>query len=322
MKAWLTRGGALWTLALCLSFLALSARADVVDVDSSTTPLEISVPAASAPPNGAPAEPLVVTEPSEASAGEVWPEAEFDPLFDEDFEEFAGPEISDPLERGNRAVFRFNQQVDRFLWSPIITGYRFVLPARARESVRLLVRNLNSPVYLMNHLLQLRPVAAAETLSAFVVNSSFGLGGLLDAGAWVGLEPEPADFGQTLALVGVGSGPYVVIPVIGPSTMRDGFGWVVDRAFHPLTYLIGIFPQLLIEGGVGVARREEVGPKLEALEESALDYYAVIRSAYAQSRENSIDKRRAERGGGDEVETAVVAETASPEPAPVTATAQ
>jgi phospholipid-binding lipoprotein MlaA len=219
-------------------------------------------------------------------------EQEPDPLFDEEFEGFAGPEVYDPLESGNRLVFSFNRQIDRFFWDPVTRSYNFVVPAPARRSMVRAFGNLNTPIYLVNSLLQMRFRDAAETLGAFVVNTTVGVGGLLDAGRSVGLDPQPADFGQTLALAGVGNGPYLMIPVLGPTTLRDGVGGVVDRFFHPLTYLIGIAPQLMWGGGVGVARRAEADTKLKALEESSLDYYSVLRSAYVQTREHSIEALR------------------------------
>jgi phospholipid-binding lipoprotein MlaA len=219
-------------------------------------------------------------------------EPEPDPLFDEDLEEFAGPEVYDPFERGNRLVFRFNRQVDRFFWDPVTRGYRFVVPAPARRSVVRAFINLNTPIYLVNNLLQVRFRDAAETLGAFIVNTTVGVGGLLDAGQWLGLAPQPADFGQTLALAGMGNGPYLVVPILGPSTLRDGVGGVVDRFFHPLTYLIGITPQLMWGGGVGISRHSEVDAKLKVLEESSLDFYSVLRSAYVQTRQHSIDELR------------------------------
>lgn len=221
-------------------------------------------------------------------------EPEPDPLFDDDSDELVGPEVYDPLERSNRWVFGLNQGIDRFFWNPLTRGYRFVVPGPARRSVDRAFNNLNMPIYLVNDLLQVRFRDAAETLGAFVVNTTVGVGGLLDAGQWVGLEQQPADFGQTLALAGVGNGPYLVIPVLGPSTLRDGVGEVVDRFFHPLTYLIGITPQLMWGGGVGISRRAEADAKLKALEESSLDYYSVLRSAYVQSRQHSIDEIRDE----------------------------
>jgi phospholipid-binding lipoprotein MlaA len=163
-----------------------------------------------------------------------------------------------------------------------------VMPEPGRRAVRRALANLNTPIYVVNHLLQLHPLAAAETLGAFVMNTTWGLGGFLDAAASVGLRRREADFGQTLARAGVGAGPYIVVPVLGPSTLRDGFGWVVDRAFHPATYFLGIPIQILWRGGAGVAEREAVADAMELLEESSLDYYSVLRSAYMQARAREI----------------------------------
>ena len=227
---------------------------------------------------------------------ELEPDPLFDEDFDDDFEELAGPEVYDPLEGSNRVVFGLNQKMDRFFWDPVTRGYRFVVPAPARRSVGRAFGNLNTPMYLVNNLLQVRFLDAAETLGAFVVNTTIGVGGLFDAGQWVGLSAQPADFGQTLALAGVGNGPYLMIPIFGPSTVRDGVGGVVDLFFHPLTYLIGIAPQLMWRGGAevaeGVSRRAEADAKLKALEESSLDFYSVLRSAYVQTRQHSIDELR------------------------------
>ena len=98
------------------------------------------------------------------------------------------------------------------------------------------------------------------------MNTVFGFAGLLDTSSGVGLSLKPADFGQTLALAGVGSGPYLVFPVVGPTTMRDGFGFIVDRAFHPLTYVLAVPTQLLGYGGAGISRRDEAHDALKALD--------------------------------------------------------
>jgi phospholipid-binding lipoprotein MlaA len=269
MRASITRGALLLVLAAFLAFAALATAGEEGDGVSSL-------------------------QGPESPQGES-PELEPDPLFDDafdDFEDFGGPEVYDPLESGNRAVFRFNQKVDRYFWDPITRGYRFAVPQPVRRSVRRVFLNLNTPVYVVNHLLQVRFDAAAETLAAFVMNSTYGVGGIFDAGSRVGLQLRPADFGQTLALAGVGNGPYLVIPLLGPSTVRDGVGLAVDRFFHPFTYFMPLYPQLMWGGGVGVAWREEAGEKLAALEESALDFYAVLRSAYVQAREQSIEDCR------------------------------
>lgn len=223
--------------------------------------------------------------------------ADVDALFDDaDDAELYGPEAYDPFESGNRAVFRFNQAVGRWVWNPVTRGYRFAVPGAVRRAVRRAFVNLNTPIYLVNHLLQLRFRDAAETLGAFAMNSVFGFAGLLDTSSGIGLALKPADFGQTLALVGVGSGPYLVFPVVGPTTARDGVGFVIDRAFHPLTYVLAIPAQLAGYGGAGIARRDEAHEALKALE-STLDPYAVVRSAYTQAREHSIESIREEDVG-------------------------
>jgi phospholipid-binding lipoprotein MlaA len=230
-------------------------------------------------------------------------EPDYDPLFDDYDADLEEPEVYDPLEKGNRAVYGFNRQVDRFIFKPVTRGYRFVVPGAARRSVRRLLVNLNAPIFMMNNLLQLRFLDAAETLGAFTMNLTFGVGGLMEAGSGIRCELKQADFGQTMALYGVGSGPYVVLPVLGPTTTRDGFGWVIDRAFHPLTYVLAIPVQLMWGGGHGMAYREEVADGLAALEESSIDSYSVMRSAYVQAREQSIDDARTRRGS-DEPEPA------------------
>lgn len=222
-----------------------------------------------------------------------------DPLFDDDFDLVDAPSIYDPFEEGNRAVYRFNRGVDRVFWDPLITGYRFLVPGPARRSVRRVFKNLNSPVFLVNNLLQGRFVDSAETLGAFLMNSTLGWGGLFDAGKEAGLEPNEADFGQTLAMIGVGSGPYVMIPALGPTNVRDGLGFVIDRAFQPLTYIVGLPTLLMWGGGVGLALRDESDDKLKALQESSVDPYSVLRSAYTQNRAEAIRRCCQQDGDGN-----------------------
>jgi phospholipid-binding lipoprotein MlaA len=222
--------------------------------------------------------------------------AEPDPLFDDAAEGFEAAEPArDPLEPANRAFFGFNQQLDRFFWSPITRAYRFVAPEPAREAIRRALRNLNTPIFFVNNVLQLRFRDAGETLGAFALNSTLGIVGLLEPGKEAGWEAHPADFGQTVGLVGVASGPYVVVPLLGPTTVRDGIGSAVDRFFQPLNYIIGIPTLMLWGGGAGLSLRDEAADKLEALEESSVDFYSVMRSAYLQNRENEISDARSRR---------------------------
>ncbi len=200
--------------------------------------------------------------------------------------------LSDPLENVNRSLFAFNEFVDRWAFRPLVRGYQFLVPEPARHCVHHAFDNLNTPVVVVNDLLQLRLRDAAETAGDFLLDTAFGAGGLFEAGEHAGLERRPADFGQTLGRFGVAPGPYLVIPFLGPSTLRDSFGDIVDQAMHPLTYLIGpgqrIFVGSVLSGSSGLATLEANYEQLVALRESSVDFYAAMRSAYMQNREAMI----------------------------------
>jgi phospholipid-binding lipoprotein MlaA len=229
-------------------------------------------------------------------AGVSEPAQPADPLFEDDAADFQAIEpVADPLEGGNRVVFGFNQKLDDWFWSPVTRAYRFVTPEIARVGIRRVLHNLNTPVYVVNHLLQLRLRDAGQALGSFALNSTLGVLGLFEPSKEAGWEVRPADFGQTLGLVGVGNGPYVVVPIFGPTTVRDGFGNAVDYFFQPLNYVLGVPTQLLWGGGAGLSLREEVSDQLNALERSSVDFYSVMRSAYRQSRDQEIANARSRR---------------------------
>jgi phospholipid-binding lipoprotein MlaA len=236
-------------------------------------------------------------EPAPAVAeGSEEPDPRFEAETGEEEDGFEAAEpVSDPLEPANRAIFGFNQQLDRWFWTPITDAYQFVTPEPVRRGVRRVFRNLNTPIFLVNNVLQLRFRDAGETLGAFALNSTLGVLGFFEPSREAGWEPHPADFGQTLGLAGVASGPYVVVPILGPTTVRDGFGSAVDRFFQPLSYMLGIPTQLLWGGGAGISLREESEEALEALEESSVDFYAAMRSAYVQNREKQVTDARGSR---------------------------
>jgi len=210
----------------------------------------------------------------------------YDPLFDEE----DGDEQleNDPFEGANRVTFAFNQQVDYWVLDPITRSYQWLVPSPVRRGVNRVFDNLNSPVIFVNEVLQLRPVPAARTLARFVVNSSFGLAGIFDVGADVMHMPRSeADFGQTLARYRVPRGPYLVVPLIGPSTTRDALGTAVDVALDPLTYIVGPFNfqwQLILGSGQGLALRDANLDALDALRDASVDFYSALRSAYLQTR--------------------------------------
>jgi phospholipid-binding lipoprotein MlaA len=282
--------------------------------------LPTAAPAAAEPavvPTAAPAlaEPTVAPTAVPVTAG-----AALDPLLDDDASgEYAtelGALVPDPIEPLNRRFFRFNDALDQWVLDPVTKGYQFVVPSPLRLCIRRFFRNLKAPVYVVNDLLQLRFRDAAETAAGFALNSTAGFVGLFDPGENVGWSTHPADFGQTLGVFGVPSGPYLVIPVFGPTTVRDGSGDLVDRAFDPLTYIFGMGDLIFIGGSSGFVTREENAQAIEALRSSSVDYYSAMRSAYTQNREGRIAELRARFPFGHKAR-----ETAH-EPAPETTAAQ
>ncbi|MEL6244057.1 MAG: VacJ family lipoprotein [Pseudomonadota bacterium] len=144
--------------------------------------------------------------------------------------------VYDPYENWNRRVFAFNEAVDKAAFEPAAKVYRYATPAVARQGVRNVLSNLNAPVVFVNDVLQGEADRAGTTFSRFAVNTVFGIGGIFDVASASGLEGHSEDFGQTLGVWGVDSGPFLVVPLLGPSTPRDLFGTGVDRAFDPLTW--------------------------------------------------------------------------------------
>jgi len=220
-----------------------------------------------------------------------------DPLFDEyDENEHTPAGFPDPFEPCNRKVLLFNEELDRWVLNPITRIYRFLMPGPIKQGLRNAAANLNSPVIFANDLLQLEPHAAAETLWRFVINSTVGVAGLFDVGALLSVPRHSSDFDQTMAIYGAPSGPFLMLPVLGPTTARGSLGLVVDLLFRPTAYILGPADQLTFTiihgGGAGLATREAVFDQLQALHESAVDYYAALRNAYYQNRMAEIWARR------------------------------
>tara|TARA_E500000331_G_scaffold149328_2_gene145340 strand:+ start:2469 stop:3230 length:762 start_codon:yes stop_codon:yes gene_type:complete len=144
----------------------------------------------------------------------------------------------DPLQPFNRAMFTFNDAVDRVVFRPLAVGYRAVLPQGVRNGVNNLFNNLRAPTTLLNDILQGKPKRAQETINRFLVNSTIGLLGFVDVATRLGFPEHQEDYGQTLAVWGVPAGPYIVLPLLGPSTLRDAAGkvpefYIADPLWEP-----------------------------------------------------------------------------------------
>lgn len=202
----------------------------------------------------------------------------------------AGLDVSepDPLEPMNRVVFGFNDHVDRWVVEPVARGYDRVVPDPVERAVLRVFANLNSTSIFVNDVLQLDCQAAGRTLGRFVLNSTVGVVGLFDVASRLGIEAHHADFGQTLALAGLDSGPYLVLPLVGPSTARDAVGSIVDIGFRPQTYFLGPTELLMVGTSSGFATRESYLEELEALRQSSVDFYATMRNIYFQRRTEQL----------------------------------
>ncbi|WP_374301354.1 VacJ family lipoprotein [Ferrovibrio sp.] len=206
-------------------------------------------------------------------------------------------EANDPLEPVNRALFEFHQVLDNFLLKPAAFVYTMLIPEPAREGVRNALHNLKTPVYLANDLMQGETGRAGNTLERFAINSTVGVLGVIDAAdKWFGIPRHTEDFGQTLATWGSGEGPYLFIPVIGPSNPRDLVGLAADSAMDPLNWYLHntdrdgwIYART---GLTGIDTRAELLDTLDNLEKTSLDYYVTLRSVYRQRRVDEIANRK------------------------------
>ncbi len=207
-----------------------------------------------------------------------------------------GIEIYDPLEEQNRRMMAFNQSFDKTVLNPVLRGYRTVTPKPARTGVSNVLRHLGTPVVFTNQLLQADFSGAKNTALRGVINTFVGLGGLFDVAAYEGIEYEHEDFGQTLAVWGVDYGPYMVVPFIGASSLRDYGGYFADSAIDPVRwYLTNVEKDALYYGKFSVNYldlRDSLMDTLNEVEASSLDYYAATRSIYYQNRNASILDQR------------------------------
>jgi phospholipid-binding lipoprotein MlaA len=203
----------------------------------------------------------------------------------------------DPLEPMNRAIFAFNDVLDQVIFRPLAKLYSLT-PQSIRNSMRRFFSNLNEPLIAVNDTLQFDLSDAGTALGRFAVNSTVGVLGLFDPATSFGLDAHHADFGQTLHSYGLGPGPYLVLPILGPSNIRDTVGRVGDIFLDPLTYALWDEEEIrlgLMAGNL-LVKREELLVPLDDLRASSVDYYAATRGAYYQNRAVELAKGRANTG--------------------------
>lgn len=233
----------------------------------------------------------------------------------------------DPLEGFNRGVWGFNRALDTVALKPVTTVYRTVTPRPARRGLSRILANLSEPFSMVNNILQGKPDRAARNLERFLVNTMIGVGGLADHATGFGLAPANEDFGQTLASWGVNGGPYLVLPLLGPSTLRDGVGSGVAQFADP--YRIGLrnigltgTQQIGVNAGEVISTRSDLTESgADAFLDTSLDPYAAAKSAFLQRRHAEIrDQEDGNAADGEastpETETAPEAEQTTTSEAP------
>jgi phospholipid-binding lipoprotein MlaA len=197
------------------------------------------------------------------------------------------PDPRDPWERFNRASFKFNDSLDRALLRPVAKGYVKVTPRVVRTGISNALSNLETVTTIVNDALQGKMKQAGRDSARFLMNSTLGLGGLFDPASAAGLENNDEDFGQTLGKWGVKSGPYLMLPVLGPSTLRDTFARVPDQLTDPVNYLEDDSTRYIIRAFDILDLRADLLSLDEQLARS-YDRYAFVRNAYLQRREFKV----------------------------------
>ena len=206
------------------------------------------------------------------------------------------PSPHDPWEPFNRSVFEFNEGLDTYLLKPVVAGYRFVLPEFVRDGIYNFFSNYSDIYTALQNLLQGKPDYAFSDLMRVVVNTTFGLGGLIDMATPGGLPKHKEDWGQTFGVWGIPSGPYVVLPFFGPSNVRDTFGTAADlESDYLFSYVKDIGLRNSITGLRVVNARNTYYEAGDLLDGAAIDKYSFMRDAYIQRREYQINEGREDR---------------------------
>ena len=201
-------------------------------------------------------------------------------------------EIYDPFEPINRAIFSFNNAADRIVLEPVAKGYK-KLPSPLQSGVSNFLSNLRTPLVIVNQILQGQGENAIQSSGRFAINSTVGLFGLFDVADKIGLEEKEEDFGQTLATWGIGDGFYIVLPLFGPSNMRDTSGMILTMVTDPINaYAVTEGEAWLVPmrtAANAVDQRSKIIDEVNALRDNSIDYYAAVRSSYYQNRKAAIN---------------------------------
>ena len=272
-------------IAIAVLALQLGACASLGDDPFTLAGADTGAPAQAQAPVVAAAEEATASAPANLGGGEAelterYPNAVLAVAEDDPFEDF------------NRAVFHFNDALDTYIAVPVAETYRAIIPLPARDGIRNAFANLGSPVTWANDVLQGDWERATVTFNRLAINSTLGVGGLHDVAATeFGLQAHYEDFDQTMALAGMTSGPYLVLPLLGPATPRHVVGRVVDSFAHPLTWALAgqSFGVRVAPRAVEMAStRSDFIEPLKQLKANSPDYYAAVRSLYRQSRASEI----------------------------------
>lgn len=194
----------------------------------------------------------------------------------------------DPLEPMNRVFYSFNDAVDTALIKPVAEGYRALLPQFLRTGVANIFSNINDVLIALNNLLQGKFIDAISDIGRVLINSTAGIAGFFDVATHFGMEKHNEDFGQTLGYWGVGDGPFLMLPVVGPSNLRDAAARIVDHRTDPITYVRSMRLRNSLWGTHALSHRADLLDTSKILETAALDPYEFLRDAYLQRRRNLV----------------------------------
>jgi phospholipid-binding lipoprotein MlaA len=229
----------------------------------------------------------------------------------------AKPDARDPWERFNRTTFKVNDALDRAILRPTARGYVKVTPRLVRTGVNNFFSNLETATTLVNDVLQGKMRGAGHDTARLLLNTTLGLGGLFDPATAAGLDKNDEDFGQTLGKWGVSNGPYLMLPLLGPTTVRDGFGEVLDTFTEPTHYLEDDSTRYAITAAEVVDIRAGL-LDLDAQLNQAFDRYAFVRNAWLARREYKVTDGNVEEPALDEEAMLNEAPEPAPDAAPVT----